>query len=176
MPSAIPLPGSIEKRSQPDLPAVPRHGNWSRGNTPLRQDSELRHFEMLFSSFNGLGCFARNAFTAPAENQLQTPEWILHRRLRPQMQVRKKKGLWALARSPFSCFGGRGEVQLSWEEKAKRAEKHSDKLEEGEKIMVDLSTQKPEIDGWIAKNKRKLETLLRPIVISLFNAEKVIKE
>lgn len=69
-----------------------------------------------------------------------------------------------------------GTVQLSWEEKAQRAEEHSEKWKEGKEIMIDLSTQKPEIDHWIAKNKKKLETLLRPIVINLFNAEKVIKE
>ena len=67
-------------------------------------------------------------------------------------------------------------VKLSWEEKAKRAEEYSASIEQGKKILVDLSTQKPEIDDWIAKNKKKLETLLRPIVIDLFNAEKVIKE
>lgn len=69
-----------------------------------------------------------------------------------------------------------GIVKLSWEEKAKRAEENSEKLKEGKEILVDLSTQKPEIDDWIAKNKDKLEILLRPIVINLFNAEKVIKE
>ena len=67
-------------------------------------------------------------------------------------------------------------VKLSWEEKAKKAEEYSAGMEEGKKILVDLSTQKPEIDDWIAKNKKKLETLLRPIVINLFNTEKVIKE
>ena len=67
-------------------------------------------------------------------------------------------------------------VKLSWEEKAKRAEEYSASIGQGKKILVDLSTQKPEIDDWIAKNKKKLETLLRPIVINLFNAEKVIKE
>ena len=67
-------------------------------------------------------------------------------------------------------------VKLSWEEKAKKAEEYSAGMEEGKKILVDLSTQKPEIDDWIAKNKKKLETLLKPIVINLFNAEKVIKE
>lgn len=69
-----------------------------------------------------------------------------------------------------------GMVKLSWEEKAKRAEEYSERLKERKEIMIDLSTQKPEIDDWIAKNKKKLETLLKPIVINLFNAEKVIKE
>ena len=69
-----------------------------------------------------------------------------------------------------------GIVKLSWEEKAKRVEENSQSLKGGKEIMVDLSTQKPEIDDWISKNKKKLEILLRPIVINLFNAEKVIKE
>ncbi len=69
-----------------------------------------------------------------------------------------------------------GIVQLSWEEKAKRAEEYSERLKKGEEIKINVATQKPEIDDWIANNKKKLETLLRPIVIHLFNAEKGIKE
>jgi hypothetical protein len=68
-------------------------------------------------------------------------------------------------------------VHLSWEEKAKRA--HEFVGEAGKKapeVMIDLSTQKPEVDDWITKNKEKIENLLRPIVINLFNAEKTIKE
>lgn len=66
-----------------------------------------------------------------------------------------------------------GIINLSWEEKAKKAEKQK-KQEAG--IMVDLSTQTPEVDDWIVKNKKKIETLLKPIVVSLFDAEKTIKE
>lgn len=69
-----------------------------------------------------------------------------------------------------------GIVKLSWEEKAKRAKEYSDEGKLEREIMVDLSTQKPEIDDWIAKNKQKLETLLKPIVVNLYNAEKVVKE
>lgn len=65
-----------------------------------------------------------------------------------------------------------GIVKLSWEEKASRAEEFSDKSKEEKKSLIDLSTYKPEIDDWISANKKKLETLLRPIVINLFNAEK----
>ena len=65
-----------------------------------------------------------------------------------------------------------GTVKLSWEEKARRAEEFSDKSKEEKKSLIDLSTYKPEIDDWISANKKKLETLLRPIVINLFNAEK----
>lgn len=67
-----------------------------------------------------------------------------------------------------------GIVELSWEEKARRAKAFSEK--EKKEVMVDLSTQKPEVDDWITKNKEKIENLLKPIVISLFNAEKTIKE
>lgn len=69
-----------------------------------------------------------------------------------------------------------GIVQLSWEEKAKRAEEFSEQSKEGKEVLINLSTQKPEIDDWIANNKKKLEILLKPIVINLFNAEKIIKE
>lgn len=69
-----------------------------------------------------------------------------------------------------------GIVKLSWEEKAKRAKEYSDEGKLEREIMVDLSTQKPEIDDWIAKNKQKLETLLKPIVVNLYNAEKIVKE
>ena len=69
-----------------------------------------------------------------------------------------------------------GIVKLTWEEKAKRAKEHSDDRKTEKEVMLDLSTQKPEIDDWISKNREKIETLLKPIVISLFNAEKTIKE
>lgn len=69
-----------------------------------------------------------------------------------------------------------GIVKLSWEEKAKRAKEYSEERKLEREIMVDLSTQKPEIDDWIAKNKQKLETLLKPIVVNLYNAEKVVGE
>ncbi|MCS7037637.1 MAG: hypothetical protein RMJ33_03790 [Saprospiraceae bacterium] len=67
-----------------------------------------------------------------------------------------------------------GVVRLSWEEKARRAREYSEKKQR--EIMVNVATQRPEIDEWIAKNRDKLESLLRPIVISLFNAEKTGKE
>ncbi len=66
-----------------------------------------------------------------------------------------------------------GIVRLSWEEKAKKAEEYSKKKKRT--ITVDIATQKPEIDDWIAKNRHKLALILRPIVISLFNAEKTGK-
>ena len=69
-----------------------------------------------------------------------------------------------------------GIVKLSWEEKARRAEEFNDKSKDEKKSLIDLSTYKPEIDDWISANKKKLETLLRPIVINLFNAEKEITD
>jgi len=68
-----------------------------------------------------------------------------------------------------------GVVNLSWEEKAEKAKAFNGKQTEQKEIIIDLSTQEPEIDDWIAKNRKKLETLLRPIVVNLFNAEKIIK-
>ena len=53
-----------------------------------------------------------------------------------------------------------GIVKLSWEEKAKRAEAYSERLKGGKEVMIDLSTQKPEIDDWIANNKKKLEFVI----------------
>lgn len=66
-----------------------------------------------------------------------------------------------------------GIINLSWEEKAKRAEQYN---KQAPKVMLNLSTQKPEVDDWITKHREKIETLLVPIVINLFNAEKAIKE
>jgi len=68
-----------------------------------------------------------------------------------------------------------GIINLSWEEKVKRAENQERQRNKKGEVMVDLSTRKPEIDDWIVKNKKKIETLLKPIVESLFDAEKVIK-
>ncbi|MBK8652416.1 MAG: hypothetical protein IPN20_00355 [Haliscomenobacter sp.] len=69
-----------------------------------------------------------------------------------------------------------GVVQLSWEEKAQRAKAYSDKANREQPVTVDLSTHQPEIDDWIEKNKQKLETLLKPIVVSLYQAEKAVRE
>ena len=69
-----------------------------------------------------------------------------------------------------------GVVDLSWEEKARKAKEYNKNRKEKKEVIIDLSTQQPEIDDWIAKNRKKLETVLRPIVVNLFNAEKIIKE
>ena len=69
-----------------------------------------------------------------------------------------------------------GIVKLTWEEKAQRAQENSLAGNVEKDIMINLSTQKPEIDDWISSNRQKIESLLKPIVISLFNAEKAVKE
>jgi hypothetical protein len=69
-----------------------------------------------------------------------------------------------------------GVVNLSWEEKAKKAAAYDQNGTETGAVTLDLATQQPEIDDWIAKNKKKLETLLKPILVHLFHAEKTIEE
>ena len=69
-----------------------------------------------------------------------------------------------------------GVIKLSWEEKAKKAEAYQKQSNEEVEVMLDLSTQKPEIDNWLLKNKKKIASLLKPILISLFNAEKMMKK
>lgn len=62
---------------------------------------------------------------------------------------------------------------MSWKDKAKRASENN--LPKSE-LVVDLTTSQPEIDSWIQLNKSKLEELLRPIVVNLFNAEKSFED
>lgn len=70
-----------------------------------------------------------------------------------------------------------GEITgLSWEEKAKRAQAYQQPSSQGEKVVVDLSTQQPEVDDWIRKNKQRIASLLKPIIVSLFQAEKMIRK
>jgi hypothetical protein len=69
-----------------------------------------------------------------------------------------------------------GVVKLTWEEKAIKARDYNRAGKAESETMINLSTQKPEIDDWIAMNRQKIESLLKPIVISLFNAEKAVKE
>lgn len=67
-------------------------------------------------------------------------------------------------------------VELSWDEKVKRAEAFNATKTMKKEVMVNLSTQKPEIDDWILINKEKIELLLKPIVVNLFNAEKAVSK
>jgi len=69
-----------------------------------------------------------------------------------------------------------GVINLSWEEKMNKAAKYENEKNQKTEVMIDLSTQKPEIDDWILENKNKIESLLKPIIVSLFDAEKMIKE
>ena len=62
---------------------------------------------------------------------------------------------------------------MSWSEKAKRASEYNSLNKEP---VVNLSTEEPEINDWILLNRNKLEDLLKPIVVNLFNAEKALKE
>jgi hypothetical protein len=69
-----------------------------------------------------------------------------------------------------------GIVELSWAEKARKASAHQRPGHPAVAIKIDLSTQAPEIDDWLLKNEERVAALLRPIVISLFEAEQKVKE
>ena len=69
-----------------------------------------------------------------------------------------------------------GITELSWEEKARRAAAGQQPGHPSVSVKIDLSTQAPEIDNWLLKNEKKVAALLKPIVISLFEAEKKIKK
>ena len=69
-----------------------------------------------------------------------------------------------------------GVVELSWEEKARRAAAGQQPGHPPVAVKIDLSTQAPEIDDWLLENEKKVAALLKPIVVSLFEAEKKIKK
>jgi len=69
-----------------------------------------------------------------------------------------------------------GVVELSWEEKARKAAEHQQPSHPEVAVQIDLSTQEPEIDHWLLKNEKKVAALLRPIIVSLYEAEKKVKE
>lgn len=69
-----------------------------------------------------------------------------------------------------------GVVELSWEEKARKAAEHQQTGYPEVAVQIDLSTQEPEIDHWLLKNEKKVAALLRPIIVSLYEAEKGVKE
>lgn len=62
-------------------------------------------------------------------------------------------------------------VELSWEEKARRAAAFQPSA-----IHIDLSTQSPEIDHWLSENKAQVAALLKPIVVHLFEAAQELKK
>lgn len=69
-----------------------------------------------------------------------------------------------------------GVVELSWEEKARKAAAHQQPGHPEAAIKIDLSTQQPEIDHWLLKNENKVAALLKPIIVSLYEAEKGARE
>ena len=68
-----------------------------------------------------------------------------------------------------------GVGNLSWEEKAEKAKSYEEHKKQASAVLLNLSTQRPEINDWMLKNKKTIEMLLRPIVVNLFDAEKIIK-
>jgi hypothetical protein len=69
-----------------------------------------------------------------------------------------------------------GIVELSWAEKARRASAHQRPGHPAAAIKIDLSTEVPEIDNWLLKNEERVAALLRPIVMSLFDAEQKVND
>ena len=67
---------------------------------------------------------------------------------------------------------GKEITHLSWEEKSKRFEEFNQR----KKVSIDIVADNSEIEKWIEGNRSKLGELLKPIIINLFNAEKMIKE
>jgi hypothetical protein len=65
-----------------------------------------------------------------------------------------------------------GVVELSWKEKARKAAAG----QQQSAVKIDLSTQEPEIDHWLLENEEKVAALLKPVIVSLFEAEKKVKE
>lgn len=68
-------------------------------------------------------------------------------------------------------------LKLSWEEKAKlfSASKQEDTEGNLRSITLDVSTNDLEIDAWLSENRERLSEIIKPIIKSLFKAEKMIK-
>jgi len=66
---------------------------------------------------------------------------------------------------------GREITGLSWEEKSERFQA-SESV--GKKVSIDIPTDESEIGDWIEENKSKLGSILKPIIVDLFRAEKAI--
>lgn len=62
-------------------------------------------------------------------------------------------------------------THVSWEEKSKRFEEFGNM----KSASIDITTDDNEIEKWIEGNRSKLGEILKPIIVNLFNAEKVIK-
>lgn len=68
-------------------------------------------------------------------------------------------------------------LNLSWEEKAKL---FSESKQEGAKnnskpVTLEITTNDLEVDTWLRENRERLSEVIKPIVKSLFEAEKMIK-
>lgn len=61
-------------------------------------------------------------------------------------------------------------LNLSWEEKAKLF-----KQSQPQPITLDISTNDLEIDTWLSENRERLSEVIKPIIKSLYKAEKMIK-
>jgi hypothetical protein len=69
-------------------------------------------------------------------------------------------------------------LNLSWEEKAKLFSKSK---QEGAQnnlnpVILEITTNDLEVDTWLRENRERLSEVIKPIVKSLFEAEKMIKE
>lgn len=62
-------------------------------------------------------------------------------------------------------------LNLSWEEKAKLF-----KQSKPQPITLDISTNDLEIDTWLSENRERLSEVIKPIIKSLYKAEKMIKD
>lgn len=68
-------------------------------------------------------------------------------------------------------------LKLSWEEKAKLFSTSEQEDIEGNlrSVTLDVSTDDLEIDTWLSENRERLSEIIKPIIKSLFKAEKMIK-
>lgn len=62
-------------------------------------------------------------------------------------------------------------LDLSWEEKAKLF-----KQSKAQPVTLEISTNDLEIDTWLSENRERLSEVIKPIIKSLYKAEKMIKE
>lgn len=62
-------------------------------------------------------------------------------------------------------------LNLSWEEKAKLF-----KQSKPQPVTLDISTNDLEIDTWLSENRERLSEVIKPIIKSLYQAEKLMKE
>ncbi|MDX2071976.1 MAG: hypothetical protein SFV55_26315 [Haliscomenobacter sp.] len=68
-------------------------------------------------------------------------------------------------------------LNLSWEEKAKLFSKPNKEGAENnlKPVTLEITTNDLEVDSWLRENRERLSEVIKPIVKSLFEAEKRIK-